>query len=255
MLTTSQIRMFGAGGGPKISSNATNTDIGIPSVEDVEVQLGGKFNYNDKFLMWINGYIPFDTMGDKLVNDKVNKYSAYHQFGTNALFQNGLILKALRLLFGENQAPTSVKDPHGQFNGVTTHENAIFLYQSKHASHTLKLGYADFAPIFLAGTWLFAPAGNLALLPFLITTLYMPRRWSTLKHFTWHAELLPHTEQVVLHKTFLFGGVDKHFVDIKNLEKVTREHVDNPLIFFGNMFDDNMIFRDSESEEVFVFDK
>jgi len=128
--------------------------------------------------MWINGRIPFDTMGDKLVNDKVNKYSAYHHFGTNPILQNGLILKALRLAFGESQAPTQVRDPHGEFNGVTTHENAVFLYQSKHASFALKWGWADFTVAGLIGCWAFVPGGNIALLPMLVSFMFMPRRWA-----------------------------------------------------------------------------
>jgi len=59
----------------------------------------------------------------------------------------------------------------------------------------------------------------------------------------------------VLHKTFLFGGVDKHFVDIKNLEKVSEEFIPNTLVWSGNMYDNNMIFRDTETNEIFVFDK
>ena len=51
------------------------------------------------------GRIPFDRLSDKLMNDKVNKYSAYHHFGTNPILQNGLVLKAIRLLFGDSNAP------------------------------------------------------------------------------------------------------------------------------------------------------
>lgn len=83
----------------------------------------------------------------------------------------------------------------------------------------------------------------------------MPRRWAIQRHFTWHAELLPHTEQVVFHKSFLFGGVHKVIVDIRNLEKVDASHISNPLMWTSNVFDDTMVFRDSESLEVFVFDR
>lgn len=205
--------------------------------------------------MWVNGQIPFDRLSDKLMNDKVQKYSAYHQFGTNPLFQSTLILKAIRLLFGDSKAPKTVSDQHGEFNGVTTHENAQFLYQSNQANWVLKWGYSDFTSVGLFGCWLLIPHASYTILPALISLLFIPRRWTQQRYFTWHAELLPHTEQVVLHKTFLFGQVDKHIVDIKNLEKVPAEAIPNALMWTGNMFDQNLVFRDSESEELFVFDK
>ena len=55
---------------------------------------------------------------------------------------------------------------------------------------------------------------------------------------TWHAELLPHTEQVVFHKAALFGGVRRHTVDIKNLEKIDAATLPVPLMWDVNMFDD-----------------
>jgi hypothetical protein len=53
----------------------------------------------------------------------------------------------------------------------------------------------------------------------------------------------------------LFGHVERHFVDVKNLEKVPAEIIQNKLMWTGNMFDSNMIFRDMETQEIFVFDK
>ena len=73
--------------------------------------------------------------------------------------------------------------------------------------------------------------------------------------FCWHAELLPHTEQVVFHKTPLFGKTTRTIVDIPNLQKVSAEMIPNELMWTVNMFDDNMVFRDSQSQELFVFDK
>jgi hypothetical protein len=49
--------------------------------------------------------------------------------------------------------------------------------------------------------------------------------------------------------------VDKHIVDIKNLEKVSADVISNPLMWTGNMFDNNMVFRDLQTREIFVFDK
>ena len=99
------------------------------------------------------------------------------------------------------------------------------------------------------------PSASYTILPFLISLMFVPRRWTQQRYFTWHAELLPHSEQMVFHKSFLFGQVDKHIVDVKNLERVGEEHIPNDLMWTGNLFDKNLIFRDTESEEIFVFDK
>jgi hypothetical protein len=65
---------------------------------------------------------------------------------------------------------------------------------------------------------------------------------------------LPHTEQVVFHKASYFGSVIRHTVDIRNLEKIEAETLPTSLMFDINTFDSQMIFRDQESKEVFVFD-
>ena len=128
------------------------------------------------------------------MNDKTNKYSAYHHFGTNPLLQNGLVLRAIRLFFGDSAAPSQVSDPHSSFNGVSTHENGLFLYQSKQANMALKWSYADVTSASLFALWAVFPSCNYLLLPFLVSTTFIPRRWVQQKYFTWHAELLPHTE-------------------------------------------------------------
>ena len=166
-----------------------------------------------------------------------------------------MFLKYVRAIFGNQQAPTTVHDPHQSFNGVTTHENGKYLYQSTQANWALTWGYADFSVLALWGTWAFVPGQSYTLLPALVSMAFIPRRWVQQRYFTWHAELLPHTEQVVFHKSNLFGSVSKHFVDIKNLEKVGPEVINNALMWSGNFYDQNMIFRDMESLEVFVFDK
>ena len=68
--------------------------------------------------MWFHGRFPVNRLSDRLINDKVNKYSAYYHFGSNPILQNGLILKAVRLLFGDNHAPSPIRDEHTSFNGV-----------------------------------------------------------------------------------------------------------------------------------------
>jgi len=66
---------------------------------------------------------------------------------------------------------------------------------------------------------------------------------------------LPHTEQVVFYKSFLFGGYSKFIVDIKDLEKVEADAIENKLMWMGNVFDQNLVFRDSATGELFVFDR
>jgi len=107
----------------------------------------------------------------------------------------------------------------------------------------------------LFGLWALFPAADYMLLPMLTSLAFWPRRLVQQRYFTWHAELLPHTEQVVFHKSFLFGQVNKHIVEIKNLEKVSSEVISNPLMWTGNLFDDGMVFQDRSTREVFVFDK
>ena len=63
------------------------------------------------------------------------------------------------------------------------------------------------------------------IVPMFVMALFFPRKLSTLTYFTFHAELLPHTEQVVFHKGNLFGNVRRIYVDIKNLEKIEAEVV------------------------------
>ena len=53
----------------------------------------------------------------------------------------------------------------------------------------------------------------------------------------------------------MFGQIIKHYVDIKNLEKVEAEAIPNELMWTGNLFDQNMVFRDMSNDEIFVFDK
>lgn len=104
------------------------------------------------------------------------------------------------------------------------------------------------------GIW-FLCGNLLASMPLFALGVQIPRKLSTSRHFCWHAELLPHTEQVVFHKTAMFGGVVRHIVDIRNLEKIGSEDCGTPLMWTINMFDPDMIFRDSASKEIFVFDK
>ena len=146
-----------------------------------------------------------------------------------------------------------VKDDHAAFSGVALHENAKFLYQSRQAKWAVRWSYADWSIVFTFAAW--ASGHHLALLPMLMFAGMGPRRWVQQQHFTWHAEMLPHTEQVVFQKTRHFGGTAKFVVDIKDLEKVDADAIGNNLMWWSPVFDQTMIFRDMQSQEMFVFDK
>lgn len=128
------------------------------------------------------------------------------------------------------------------------------LYQSANARHALKVGYGDTVTLFYLLGYLFAH--NIFLLPTLISCFFIPKRNYINRHFTWHAELLPQTEQVIFHKTGPFGILMKYYVDIKNLEKTTPEEIGGQQgLFKINLFDNEIIFRDKTNGEVFVFEK
>ena len=144
-------------------------------------------------------------------------------------------------------------DPHAGFHGVQTHENGVHLYKSPEAKYVIMRQATDyfaaaFALNFIAGSWWSA-------LPVALATVQMPRKISTMRFFCFHAELLPHTEQVVFHKATLFGAIERFYVDIQNLEKIDAADVNAPLMWDINMFDPTMCFRCAASGEIFVFDK
>ena len=74
-------------------------------------------------------------------------------------------------------------------------------------------------------------------IPIVIQFLSYPRKIAALQFFTFHAELLPHTEQVVFHKTSLFGNIRRIYVDIKNLEKIEADVVPSKFLSQINFFD------------------
>lgn len=189
---------------------------------------------------------------DILNNDKPNKYAAYYWFQTQPMLQSKFLLKVLRALFDNQRAvPNSHHD--GFAGGVRTSENGVFLYKSTQGDSLLRARLMDYFFVFAGASWI-TGASSLILVPFLVASLSLPRKLAVMQYFTFHAELLPHTEQVVFHKGDLFGNVKRVIVDIKNLEKIEADIVPSKLLWGVNMFDQNMVFRDMETKEVFVFD-
>lgn len=111
----------------------------------------------------------------------------------------------------------------------------------------------DYFFLFGAGAWI-TGMSQLILVPLIVASLSLPRKLAALNYFTFHAELLPHTEQIVFHKGDFFGNVKRVIVDIKNLEKIDADIVPSKIMWGINIFDSNLVFRDMESREVFVFD-
>jgi hypothetical protein len=131
-------------------------------------------------------------------------------------------LKAVRLLF-DNQG-VHERNHHDGFRGIRTHENSLFLYKSNQADAIVRSRVVDYF-LFFGGLSAITGLSQFILLPLAVMTLSFPRKLAVLQYFTFHAELLPHTEQVVFHKTTLFGKIRRIYVDIKNLEKIEADVV------------------------------
>ena len=113
-------RCFGGmPGGPreKLSSNAANTDFQVPNEADIKYHTPANYQPNDMFLAWVSGKWAVDR-SDRLMNDKVNKYSAYYWLGNSAL-GNQLSVKLVRMLFGRKEGVNNVIDTQGSYNGIT----------------------------------------------------------------------------------------------------------------------------------------
>ena len=145
-------------------------------------------------------------------------------------------------------------DNHGALGGVLTHENGIHLYKSNEARSVALRQVGDYGFVGFLLMWL-GGLNPYTIMPLFVLGLQMPRKVHVMRHFCWHAELLPHTEQVCFHKTTLFGAVQRTYVNIADLEKIDSSQVDAFLMWEINMFDPDLIFRDTASREIFVFDK
>ena len=126
---------------------------------------------------------------------------------------------------------------------VKTHENSIFLYKSPQADYAIKARKIDYLMLFCLGGWV-AGLHPFLIVPPAILLLSYPRRITGFHFFTFHAELLRHTELVVFHKTTVFGKVKRIYVDIKNLEKIDAEVVPATILWKINTFDPDLVFRD-----------
>jgi hypothetical protein len=94
----------------------------------------------------------------------------------------------------------------------------------------------DYFLLLSFGGWI-AGFSPVLIVPFLVACLSLPRKIAVSHYFTFHAELLPHTEQVAFHKVDHFGNVRRVLVDIKNLEKIEADIVPSKMLWAVNMFD------------------
>jgi hypothetical protein len=139
-------------------------------------------------------------------------------------------------LIFDNQRSHVSSHHDGFAGGVKTSENGVFLYKSNQADALIRSRVMDYFLLFSGLGWLTGVSG-LLLMPFIVGCLRLPRVYAHVSFFTFHAELLPHTEQVVFHKADLFGGIKRIAVDIKNLEKIDADLVPSKILWSINMFD------------------
>lgn len=211
-----------------------NTQFQMPTKEELDFQLPKKGIINEKFHQWVAGRWAVDR-DDILSNDKPNKYAAYYWFQNQSILQNKLLLNLVRLVF-DNQRSHVTSHQDGFAGGVKTSENGIFLYKSNQADSLIRSRVMDYFLLFSGLGWL-TGVSSLLLMPFLVACVRLPRTYANLSFFTFHAELLPHTEQVVFHKADVFGGIRRIAVDIKNLEKIDADLVPSKILWGINMFD------------------
>lgn len=133
-----------------------------------------------------------------------------------------MLLKVIKVLFDNERAHN--RNQHDSYAGVKVHENGQFLYKSNQADSLLRSRMMDFFMLG-AAAGVITGAYPLALVPLLVSTLSLPRKLAIVNYFAFHAELLPHTEQVVFHKVGFFGSIRRVYVDIKNLEKIDADIV------------------------------
>jgi hypothetical protein len=71
----------------------------------------------------------------------------------------------------------------------------------------------------------FTGISQFLLMPVAVAAMSLPRKYAIMAYFTYHAELLPHTEQIVFHKNTFLGKTKRIYVNIADLEKVDADVV------------------------------
>ena len=219
--------------------------------EDLEEEFGGNDTYYNKIVGKLVGYLRPHRTAD-IDNIRASKYSAYYWFPKILMFRNRAFLKfaAHCLETNKHRQSNAYEDP------VQVHENSIFLYKSRAASTVIQFRAYDYFALasLIYGTVI--SSYPLMWLPALIWLGEAPSMRRRLEYYTIRADLLPHTEQVVFTKTGLFGGIRRQIVDIKNLAKITPDEVPYSESMFKRInFDQNFVWKDSESGNIYIFDR
>ncbi len=113
-----------------------------------------------------------------------------------------MFLRLTRLLF--DNAGIHERDPRAGMRGVKVHENGLFLYKSDQADSLIRSRFMDFFLLFGTASIL-TGINAFVILPIGAALMTLPRKMAATRYFTFYAELLPHTEQVVFHKAGMFG--------------------------------------------------
>lgn len=124
------------------------------------------------------------------------------------------------LFDNNNQVDNNV---YSNYNGVKVHENSRFLYKSTEGTRMLKKGVEDILLVLLPVGYLTGFLGLPSILLTIVLAYQLPWALGIKSDFTFHAELLPHTEQIAFHKISYFGGIRRVIVDINNLVKVDKD--------------------------------
>lgn len=119
-------------------------------------------------------------------------------------------------------------------HNVLLHENNKILYTAPFTGDAwIKSRYLDYMLMYMAVSVLTGINFTYAI-PLAVISVTIPRRFSILAYYTFHAELMPHTEQVAFMKANLFGHKRHIIVNIKDLERIDVEEVPNKLLFAMN---------------------
>jgi hypothetical protein len=228
---------------PVPSQNSEYADLTEEFVTDMAPKKG---IFTERFERWLSRHwSPHDD--DTLSNDHAHRFAAYKWF-TGGLLGAKPIVKLMSNLFERTQHANFYEEP------AKIHENSVFLYKSDQANDVLMGRWVDYG--LLAGLPIVLFIGHPYM--YLMYSFYIltaPSRLSLMKYFTFRADLLPHTEQVVFMKGGFFGQPNKYIVDIKNLKKVEPSSVPHSFTLWNNpVADKRMVWKDISSGECFVLD-
>ena len=160
-------------------------------------------------------------------------------------------MRALSTLFGKGGSETINKNSVVQT--LRVHENGELLYQDNQRSKHLKSRSVDYyLSILIPG--MFLGVIPMYCYPAMIglTAFFIKSKFNTDER-VFHAELLPHTEQIVFVKIGHFGTLKRSLVNVKDLQRVDLETLPKVVTFGFNRNDSRMVFQDMTSGEFFLF--